>query len=123
MADVSQALRSVVYAQSEVFGIPHVLYILNCGLVSRGWRVYHRGAVWGTDFVLADPTLVDSLQSFALTYVEVLTLPRQDFLDAVDAHRQKCPDGMKQIRRLTAWLSFQRAVMKEARRRQREQME
>merc|ERR1740121_1467942 len=119
LADVSLALHAAVYAQSEQFGVPHVLYILNCGLVSRNFRIYHRGAVWGIDFVLADPSLVHSLPSFALTYVETLTLGREDFFQVVDAHRQKCPHVRQQIRRICCWLAFQRAIMMEAQRRQR----
>merc|ERR1719336_2206489 len=64
LADIAKVLNPAVFSQSECFGAPHVLYILNCGLVSREWRLYHSGAVWGVDFVLADPELVLTINSF-----------------------------------------------------------
>merc|ERR1719293_518628 len=72
--DVSMSMTIEAHAQSELFGAPHVLYILNRGLVGRSLRVCPQGSVWGVDFLLVNPALLAPVESFALTYVEVISL-------------------------------------------------
>merc|ERR1719433_918409 len=87
VVDIALSLCSAVFAQSEVFGVPRVLYILRRGLVItrvRGWmKVACSGAVWGEDFLLSDPRLREPEARLALTYVEVFFLERRTFLQVV----------------------------------------
>merc|ERR1719296_10449 len=77
--EVSTSMGVEAHAQAAVFGAPHVLFIMNRGLVGRHVRVLRRGQVWGVDFLLANPVLLEPVESFALTYVEVTTLSRSEF--------------------------------------------
>merc|ERR1719210_1192044 len=65
---VSTSMVVEPHAQADFFGAPHVLYILSQGIVGRGSRVFLRGSVWGVDFLLANPVLLDPVESLALTY-------------------------------------------------------
>merc|ERR1740121_2367722 len=121
MVDISQKMQNQVHAQSEIFGKPQVLYILVRGLASRYTRLYRSGSVWGTDFVLVDTKLAEPAESFALTYLELTVLLREDFLDVVERHKAACPEMTRRVRRFCVWLAFQRAVIAEARRRVKEQ--
>jgi len=119
VVDIALSLCSAVFAQSEVFGAPRVLYILRRGLAMtrvRGWmKVACSGAVWGEDFLLSDSRLRDPEARLALTYVEVFFLERRMFLMVVDRHRLSSPELDQQIRRFTVRLSARRAVIAEAR--------
>lgn len=117
MGEVSQVMRQMVHAQSELFGVPQVLYIQNCGLVTRRARVCTSGDVWGMDFVLQDSTLVEPFESFALTYVELTTLTRDEFMRCVRKNEGICPELTVAVRRFCCWMAFQRALMIEARHR------
>jgi len=134
VVDVSRSLLTSLYAQSEVFGMPQALYILSRGLVSRrrakdptrtrksnGLGDIHvvqtAGAVWGVDFVLVDLHLLEPAVSLALTYVEVMLLKRQTFVDLVERHHKFCPSLKDEVRRFCCWLALQRAVLHEAKRR------
>lgn len=117
MVDISQKMQCEVHAQSEIFGVPQVLYILVRGLVTRYDKRYRSGCVWGTDFVLADTGLAEPVESFAVTYVEVNFLQRSDFMEVLERYKASCPELAKRVRRYCVWLAFQRAFMAEARRR------
>merc|ERR1740121_1806795 len=110
----------MVHAQSEIFGIAQVLYILSRGLVSRYVRLYRTGSVWGTDFVLVDPSLAEPPESFALTFVELTVLRREGFMEVLEQHQAACPELARRVRRFCIWLAFQRAVVAEARKRTKE---
>merc|ERR1719270_1442317 len=111
------AMEFEVYAQSETFGRTQVLYIVKRGLCSHRGRLWRHGAVWGVDFVLSDPTLIKTCKAFALTYIELATVSRHSFLDVLQKNRKTCPELVQHVRRFTIWLAFQRALLKEARRR------
>jgi len=115
--DTSMRMEQVVRSQSEIFGVPHTMYILNRGLVSRRNRLCRSGAVWGSDFVLSDRKLLEPVDSYALTYIELTTLRRKDFLDLVSQYSRSFPEIYKTVRRYCCWLAFQRAFMLEAKRR------
>mmetsp|Transcript_104035 Transcript_104035/g.333470 ORF Transcript_104035/g.333470 Transcript_104035/m.333470 type:complete len:816 (+) Transcript_104035:59-2506(+) len=116
---ISLRMTSIVHAQQELFGVPHVLYIVNRGLVSRQQRIIGTGAVWGQDFVLADSRLVDPSQGYSLTYTELTTLSRESFMLLAEKYGRMNSELKRRVRRFCCWLAFQRAVWKEARRRQR----
>merc|ERR1711920_706453 len=119
IVDVCLALQLQVHAQSESFGKLHTLYILNRGIVSRPPRLHHQGAVWGTDFILSDDHLIEKRETLALTYIEVTVLTREGFFDNLFKYRDQCQDLLKSVRRFCCWLAFQRALLKEAKRRRR----
>merc|ERR1719384_437198 len=110
-------MKVETYAQSETFGQMQVLYIVNRGLASRRGRLHRHGSVWGVDFVLSDPTLIEGAQAFALTYVELASLSRLAFFELLDKHKEACPELSKTVRSFTCWLAFQRALLAEASRR------
>jgi len=119
IVQVSQQMKVASHAQSEIFGQPHVMYIMNRGLAGRNGRIQQAGNVWGVDFVLTDINLLQPMRAFSFTYVEVTTLQRQDFMDIVDSNDTTCPGLKKRIRHYCCWLAFQRAFLREAKRRMR----
>jgi len=126
--DIALSLCSAVFAQSEVFGTPRVLYILRRGLTMTrvsGWmKVACSGAVWGEDFLLSDPRLREPEARLALTYVEVFFLERRTFFKVANRHRLSNPELGQQIRHFTVQLSARRAIIAEARwRRYKAQLE
>mmetsp|Transcript_77509 Transcript_77509/g.217559 ORF Transcript_77509/g.217559 Transcript_77509/m.217559 type:complete len:378 (-) Transcript_77509:73-1206(-) len=114
VVDVSLKLHPSVHAQSEVFGMPHVLYICMLGLVSRKGRVHRTGAVWGADFMLVDSELLEPYESRALTYTELTTLDRSTFMELLKTHTENCPELRTKVRQFCCWLAFQRAFIVEA---------
>jgi len=119
VVDIALSLSSAIFAQSEVFGVPRVLYVLRRGLAVtrvRGWmKIASTGNVWGEDFVLSDFRLRDPEARLALTYVEVFFLESKTFFQVVNRHRLSSPELEKQVRRFTACLSARRAILAEAR--------
>jgi len=118
IVDIAIALQNAIYAQSEIFGKPKILYILQKGLTSRRMRVLRSGAVWGEDFVLSRPELLYSVTCYALTYVEVSYLHRDTFFRIVNRYRRAYPELFKNIRKFIARMATQRGILLEARRRQ-----
>jgi len=102
------------HAQREIFGEPHQLYILIRGLVSGRGRILQSGGVWGVDFVLSDLALAEPHESQAVTYVELTTLSRGDFLALVERYSTKTMELKKMVRHYCCWLALQRAIMQEA---------
>uniref|UniRef100_A0A7S2K5J3 Ion transport domain-containing protein n=1 Tax=Zooxanthella nutricula TaxID=1333877 RepID=A0A7S2K5J3_9DINO len=120
VVDVSVQLQARCFAQGEVFGSVQALCILSRGLVSKGGRLHSAGAVWGKDFVLSDIKLLEPSDSLALTYVEVLSINRDNFLHLVEVHNISCPGLKAKVRWFCCWLAFQRALIYESKRRRRE---
>merc|ERR1740123_1871285 len=108
--DFSAVMAVQARAQADLFGAPHILYILNRGLVARGYRVDQRGSVWGVAFLLANPALLEPVESLAMTYVEVTTVTRSDFFQLVEKHKVGCPDLKRHVRYSVRWLALQRAI-------------
>jgi len=119
VVDISMKMQNAFHAQSEVFGELQALYILLRGLVSRTAKLNSAGAVWGIDFVLSDLKLLENPDCLALTYVEAMTLHRADFFDLVETHKVTCPGLKRKVRRFCCWLAFQRALLKEAKKRKK----
>jgi len=127
VVDIALSLSSAIFAQSEVFGVPRVLYVLRKGLAVtrvRGWiKIASTGSVWGEDFVLSDFRLRDPEARLALTYIEVYFLEFKTFVQVVERHRLSNPELEKQVRRFTARLSARRAILAEARWRRYHELE
>lgn len=116
IADISQELELAAYAQRESFNNVQVLHILAKGLVVLNTRVAYNGAVWGEDFVLADIPLIQKVSGFALTYVEVLCLKRENFMRVIERRRTLCPQLGQIVRRYCVRIAVYRGILAEARR-------
>uniref|UniRef100_A0A7S2P568 Cyclic nucleotide-binding domain-containing protein n=1 Tax=Zooxanthella nutricula TaxID=1333877 RepID=A0A7S2P568_9DINO len=119
VVDVSMGLQTAFHAQSETFGSIQALYILGRGVVCRSCRLHSAGAVWGVDFLLSTRELLEPFECLALTYVEVMSLPRGKFFELVEEHKDRCPGLARKVRWFCCWLGAQRAILQEARRRRK----
>jgi len=117
IADIVRELKSVAYAQGEFVSNVRVLSILSKGLVLRSHRLEHKGSVWGEDFVLSDRALVRRVDFYALTYIEVLCLSRDDFMDIIEKHSLTCPRLGQIVRRYCVRVAVRRGILAEAKRR------
>eukprot|EP00419_Tripos_fusus_P040606 CAMPEP_0172787952 /NCGR_PEP_ID=MMETSP1074-20121228/206709_1 /TAXON_ID=2916 /ORGANISM="Ceratium fusus, Strain PA161109" /LENGTH=656 /DNA_ID=CAMNT_0013624973 /DNA_START=1 /DNA_END=1967 /DNA_ORIENTATION=+ len=120
VVDISLALESAIFAQSEVFGAQQTLYILKRGLAlsgaRSGMRVFCAGDVWGEDLVLSKSSLRDSRLRLAVTYLEIFQLTFASFSKVCHRHRSNMA-LRKRLRQFVARLSARRAILLEARRR------
>ena len=80
VAELAMVLRPLAFTKAE--RVPSgALYILQKGLVCRGWAFMGPGRVWGEDMIVAYPQLVQHLPpTTAMTYIEVLCLERDDLM-------------------------------------------
>lgn len=115
----AQALESRVFAQGEVFGEEWTLYVLIRGLVGRKGRILRREAVWGEDFILDNPNLLESLRSVALTYVEVSWMHRS----SLNAILEQFPEEKIRIRKAKVKVAIFRGIIVTAQRRKEEMRE
>jgi len=122
VADITRSLQLTAFAQQETFTNVQVLYILSKGLVALGSRVASLGALWGEDFVLADTALIRPVSGYALTYLELLSLTRDDFMQVIQRRRFTCPEIFRLVRRYCVRIGVYRGILAEARRRQLEIM-
>ena len=95
-----------------------VLYILSKGLVALNSRVRSLGVVWGEDFVLSDTSLIRPVACYALTYLELFSLTREDFMQIIQRRRFTCPELFRIVRRYCVCIAVYRGILAEARRRQ-----
>ena len=115
IADIVRQLKNVAYAQGEFLTTLRVLSILSKGLVLRSSRLEHKGSVWGEDFVLSDKSMVRPVHGYALTYMEVLCLSRDDFMDVIAKHSVTCPRLGQIVRRYCVRVAVRRGILAEAR--------
>mmetsp|Transcript_59245 Transcript_59245/g.138741 ORF Transcript_59245/g.138741 Transcript_59245/m.138741 type:complete len:725 (-) Transcript_59245:91-2265(-) len=120
VADVASVLNVTAFAQQETFHNVQVLYILSKGLVALNSRVRSLGVVWGEDFVLSDTSLIRPVACYALTYLELLSLTREDFMQIIQRRRFTCPELFRIVRRYCVCIAVYRGILAEARRRQLE---
>jgi len=116
IADTSRQLRCGAFAQRESFDNIQVLYILSKGLVVLNSKVGTNGTVWGEDFVLSDTSLIRPVGGFALTYIEVLFLTRESFMQVIERRRLTCPQLGRIVRRYCIRVAVRRGVIYEAKR-------
>ena len=115
IADIVRHLKSVAYAQGEFLSVIRVLGILSKGLALRSSRLEHKGAVWGEDFVLSNVALVRPVNAYALTYLEVLCLSREDLMSVIEQHNLTCPKLGQIVRRYCVRVAVRRGILAEAR--------
>jgi potassium voltage-gated channel Eag-related subfamily H protein 7 len=119
LADLAVKFRIVVYVQRELVGEAWTLYIIHRGLAMRRSSVLSGGSVWGDDFILSDRELLDLCQARALTFLEANMLPRAGLAEVVENN----PDAAKMVRNAVVRIASCRGVIKEAKRRIREDPE
>jgi len=122
IADISRQLLPVAFAQQESFDNVQELFILSKGLVALNSRVEGGGAVWGEDFVLSDTSLIRPVAGYALTYIEVLMLTRERFMDVIERRKLTCPQLSMIVRRYCVRVAVFRGILREARNRAREDL-
>ena len=118
MAEIAKSLRLGAFAQQETFDNVHVLYILSKGLVVLNSKLRSEGEVWGEDFVLEDTTLIRPVAGYAMTYIETLSLTREDFMAVIERRRFSCPQLQRMVRRYCVRIAVYRGILAEAQRRQ-----
>jgi len=113
LAAVAQTLSIEVHAGLETFGNKRTIYILCRGIVARSSQVFLRGAVWGLDGFLLSSTsvsLVEPVNSLALTYTEVLVFSLRKIQRVHEQHGHVCPEVSLTLRRHCCWLALQRTI-------------
>ena len=93
-----------------------MLYILSKGLVVLNSKLRSEGEVWGEDFVLEDTTLIRPVAGYAMTYIEVLSLTREDFMGVIERRRFSCPQLQRMVRRYCVRIAVYRGILAEAQR-------
>jgi len=108
--DISQNLLAQMFGQSETFGAPFNMYILNRGLAVRqkGFFIRQPGAVWGEEHLLLTAWwLLTPTTTLAMTFVEVLALERQTFVELAQEH----PQDAVQLRRSYIKLALRHGLL------------
>eukprot|EP00419_Tripos_fusus_P001307 CAMPEP_0172696424 /NCGR_PEP_ID=MMETSP1074-20121228/28041_1 /TAXON_ID=2916 /ORGANISM="Ceratium fusus, Strain PA161109" /LENGTH=700 /DNA_ID=CAMNT_0013517173 /DNA_START=38 /DNA_END=2138 /DNA_ORIENTATION=- len=108
LVDLSMKLETQIFSQTEVVGSQQTLYIVMKGLLACCGRIFYQGCVWGDDFLLSDSSLASPIESSALTYVEIASLGRQNFLDVVEVHGRRLPELPRIVSYYIRWLALQR---------------
>jgi len=80
VVDLSQAIQRLVYAPTEVVDLGLSCFVIMNGLGARKGRIISRGGVWGQDFLLDNVNLIDMVCTAALSYLEVICLPRDKMI-------------------------------------------
>ncbi|CAE7340924.1 KCNH6, partial [Symbiodinium necroappetens] len=96
MAEIAKCLRLGAFAQQETFDNVQVLYILSKGLVVLNSKLRSEGEVWGEDFVLEDTSLILPVAGYAVTYLETLSLNREDFMSVIE-RPGKAPSALESL--------------------------
>jgi hypothetical protein len=119
---VTEHMNMCVYAQAELFGEAHVLYILKRGIVSRvgaqsifggsAGKLLRSGQAWGDDFMITSPLLKERPLKFALTYVETVQLDHGCILALLANCDRSGPDLRQSLRRHAIKLAVRRAAIK-----------
>merc|ERR1712241_1424080 len=74
LVDLSMTVETHIFSAAEAIGNPHVLYILQRGIIGSRGRIFNSGTVWGEDFLLLDESLALPCEATTLTYVELTSL-------------------------------------------------
>jgi len=117
LVELSMKLETLVFSQEEAIGHPHTLYILQRGIIGGRGRIFNSGTVWGEDFLLLDESLALPYEANTLTYVELTSLSRENFLRVVDRYCTKIPELPSLVRYHCRWLAVQRGLRREVWRR------
>ena len=76
---IESQLSGQIYPPLEQVEWEDSLTTVSQGLAARRGKIYRKGCYWGEDFILASPNLKNRRPVNTLTYVELLSLPRDRF--------------------------------------------
>ena len=107
---VTTRLSDTLYTPQESINFADSLMIVSRGVASRDGRVKTPGNTWGDDFILRNLELKDRAPSFALTYVDILSLARESFYRILDNPNFGRERGI--VRRACAYMSFRLGVLR-----------
>ncbi len=110
ITSVALLLKAAIYPPMETID-GTTFHVIVRGVAIKDMMVKCSGMVWGLDMVLANKELRRLSPAIALTYCEVLVLPRSVFI----ALLEKFPLEKRKVRRASIWLAFRRKFMKHAR--------
>ena len=109
MVELALKLRPLVFAPSELCP-PGLLYIVSRGLALFEGRLLAQGRVWGEDVILFSEHLRSKHCARALTFLDVLTIDRDEILEIASAF----PITAKSIRQSAIRLATRRQFILEA---------
>lgn len=81
-------LTPMVFAPQEQLDLPMMLYVVSRGVAACQGRPITKGSTGNIDFIVDKATDVDFRSCVALTYVEVTTLSRDEFMSILAAFPQ-----------------------------------
>lgn len=100
--EVASAVVGSVYEPSERIEWADALFCVDRGVASRQGRVKTHGGCWGEDMILSSRFLKNTSPAFALTYVEVLVLSREDLYRIASDYETEAKVIRKAATRLAA---------------------
>lgn len=107
---IAQRFVGDVFSPSEYINIRYAVSVIRKGTCVRRGRLLTRDHVIGEDMILATEHLVDTTAPRTLTFVEVLTLSRNDLISVCESH----PDFDRRVRKAQIRLAVWRAIVREA---------
>jgi len=110
ISHLAMRLRSKAFVREERIALGP-LYILRKGLCSRGWYFFGPGRVWGEDMIISRPDLLDATPVVAMTYIETLSLTRDDLFDCAE----EFPEAEVRIHRAASRILLMRILLKHLR--------
>jgi hypothetical protein len=109
VGEIAQSFRAMMYAPQELLDMPATIYIITKqGVVFRKAMILNVGSIWGEDCILQDVSLMDTACALAMSYVEVVTLCREDLLAVMEEY----PEEKSKINWARIKIAIVRGVLK-----------
>ena len=80
VVELSHLTNMMMFAPAEPVNVLDSLFLIQSGIAARRGRVLPKGAIWGCDFILEDPDLIDRVCAAALSYASVAYVTRDGIL-------------------------------------------
>ena len=110
ITSVALLLRAAIYPPMETID-GTTFHVVVRGVAIKDMMVKCSGMIWGLDMVLANKELRHLSPAIALTYCELMLLPRNIFMKLLE----NFPLEKRKVRRASIWLAFRRKFLKHAR--------
>jgi Ca2+-binding EF-hand superfamily protein len=110
ITSVALLLRAAIYPPMETID-GTTFHVVVRGVAIKDMMVKCSGMIWGLDMVLANKELRRLSPAIALTYCELMLLPRNIFMKLLE----NFPLEKRKVRRASIWLAFRRKFLKHAR--------
>ncbi|CAD7939704.1 unnamed protein product [Amoebophrya sp. A25] len=108
MMELVDGFDVLMFARKEKINMPYVrLCVVERGAVGRAGKVLVPGSVWGEDVILADRRLQQVAHTTALTFVQLLSLGKEQ----LDSILRGYPRERRQIRKIACKLALRRAAV------------